>query len=54
MQKRHFELIAKVIKELPTQTTKKEVALRMVDALTHTNINFKPTVFKKACGIYDE
>ena len=49
MQKRHFELIAEVIRSLPHDATKIEVTLAFADALAQTNELFDEERFRAAC-----
>ena len=63
MERRHFELIARVIRDLPESSTLKNIdsrvdgrdhaAMRFADALANTNPRFDRAKFLKACGATD-
>lgn len=57
MQRRHYEFIASVIKDLQygpaylSPSDRKDVARTFAGALSRTNAQFNPSRFLKACGV---
>lgn len=49
LQRRHFELVAKTIRELPATCTREEIARAFVAALKPTNPQFRSDQFRDAC-----
>lgn len=47
--RKDFELIAGIIRNLPPQATREQVAERFAEGLKPANANFNPSIFKKAC-----
>ena len=50
MTRKHFILIANIIKNIDNKDTRQEVALNFAQALTNENPNFDVVRFVKACG----
>ena len=50
LQRRHFELIARTIRDIPDPEAK-HAAKAFLAALRPTNAGFKPDRFSEACGL---
>lgn len=51
MQRRHFELIARVVSHITNTTNRRTVAEEFADELAHTNPQFDRAKFLRACGV---
>ena len=50
MTRKHFILIANIVKNIDSKDTRQQVALDFAQALTNENPNFDVVRFVKACG----
>jgi hypothetical protein len=53
MTRKHFELIASIVKNINDATTRNQVAMDFAHALRAENPNFNVCRFVSACGSYE-